>query len=148
MYTVFCFLALFDAGYSPLPSCGLNPAGHRQSFPRSAASPACSPSRPSSIEEGPLTSANFSRKCLECRFRFREWTVIFCNTPTNFHFHVKSHSLLLTVPGLHYRHDDGFLASEVPVLSEVSDTQIPFFQKERRLIPRKTWWNFGKKEKG
>lgn len=34
-------------------------------------------SRPSSTEEGPLTPANFGRKCLEFRFRFREWTVIF-----------------------------------------------------------------------
>lgn len=33
--------------------------------------------RPSSAGEGPLTPADLGRKCLEFRFRFREWTVIF-----------------------------------------------------------------------
>ena len=73
------------------------PSSH---FPRSAAS------RPSSTEEGPLTPANFGRKCLEFRFRFREWTVIFfffffspiLHFQTNFHFHVRSGSSVTTVP--------------------------------------------------
>lgn len=59
----------------PSASC-MNPAGHRGAS-RGQPPPACSPSQPSSIEEGPLTPANFGRKCLEFRFRFREWTVIF-----------------------------------------------------------------------
>ncbi|GLD65593.1 alpha-parvin isoform X1, partial [Lates japonicus] len=37
-------------------------------------SSSCLLSRPSSTEEGPLAPANFGRKCLEFRFRFREWT--------------------------------------------------------------------------
>lgn len=49
--------------------------------------------------------------------------------------------------GLHYRHDDGVFAPEVSVLSKVSDSQIPVVQKERRLLPGKTWWNFGKEKK-
>lgn len=109
-------------------------------------------SQPSSTEEGPLSPDNFGSKCLEFRFRFREWTQIFppllITCQPSFIPNLSTWTVRGNTPELKYCRDDGFFASEVPVLTEISDTQVPVFQEEGRLLLGKTWWNFSEKEKG
>lgn len=72
----------------------------RRANPSSRGLPSASAPGPPPEKEGPVTPANFGRKCLEFRFRFREWTVIFFSyLRTNFYSHGNSDSFKLTFPG-------------------------------------------------
>ncbi|KAL7862612.1 hypothetical protein SRHO_G00115960 [Serrasalmus rhombeus] len=46
-----------------------------------------------------------------------------------------------------YPSRNGVVPAKVSFLAEVSDSNLAVLQKERRLFPRETWWDFGQEEK-